>query len=89
MARDLTHTIFARLIKAELLVKMNLFNEAIQLIKSLHRGEKLPHHIDDKYISNASVLGSSSATKYVSVFFVVVVGLNFIKRVYEIGLDWL
>ena len=51
VARDLTHTVFARLIKIEALIKLNLFSEAIILINRLNRGEQLPHYIDDKYVN--------------------------------------
>ena len=48
LSRDLTHTVFSRLIKAEALIKLNLFSEAISLLSSLAKGERLPHLIDDK-----------------------------------------
>ena len=48
LSRDLTHTVFARLIKVEALIKLNLFSEAISLLSSLAKGERLPHLIDDK-----------------------------------------
>lgn len=50
VARDLTHTVFARLIKVEALVKLNLFTDAIILLNRLNRGEQLPHYIDDKHV---------------------------------------
>ena len=38
VARDLMHTVLARLIKIEALVKLNLFKEAIQQLNQLNRG---------------------------------------------------
>lgn len=48
LSRDLTHTVFARMIKIEALTKLNFFTEAIAMLNSIHKGEKLPHFIDDK-----------------------------------------
>lgn len=48
VARDLTHTVLARLIKMEALTKLNFFSEAMAILVSLQRGEQLPHFIDDK-----------------------------------------
>jgi hypothetical protein len=59
LSRDLAHTVFARLIKTEALIKLNLFSEAISLLNSLAKGERLPHLIDEK----SKVL---SGSKYVS-----------------------
>lgn len=50
MARDLTHTVLARTIKIEALIKLNMFSRAIVLINKLHRGERLPHFIDEKFM---------------------------------------
>ena len=66
LTRDLTHTIFSRLIKAEALVKLNLFSEAISLLNSLQKGERLPHFIDDK-----SKIINSSSPKYVGFFLII------------------
>lgn len=63
LARDLTHTVYSRLIKAELLVKQNLFNEAIKMIRSLYKNERMPHHIDEKNIV------TSAPSKYVRCVF--------------------
>lgn len=49
IARDLMHTVLARLIKIEALIKLNLFKEAIQQLNQLNRGERLPHSIDENY----------------------------------------
>lgn len=49
-ARDLTHTAFAKLLKIEALLKLNLFKEAIVQLNRFSRGERLPHYIDDKYV---------------------------------------
>ena len=51
IARDLTHSVFARLIKIEALVKLNMFHEAIILLNRFNRGEKLPHAIDNSYVN--------------------------------------
>lgn len=60
LARDITHTIFARLIKAEMLLRLNMFNECIGLLRCLHKADRLPHHIDDKFVINPP------QTRYVS-----------------------
>jgi hypothetical protein len=49
IARDVVQTILARLIKAEALIKLNLFSEAISLINGLNNCEQLPHILDDCY----------------------------------------
>ena len=61
--RDLTHTLFARLIKVEALTKLNLFSEAFSLLTSIQKAERLPHFIDDKY----KIL-SGTSSKYVRSF---------------------
>lgn len=48
VSRDLTHVVWARLIKAEALTKLFMFEEAINLILALHRAENLPNFIDEK-----------------------------------------
>ncbi|CAF0895749.1 unnamed protein product [Brachionus calyciflorus] len=48
LCRDLTHTVFARLIKVEALTKLNMFKEAISIFYSIHKGDSLPHYIDDR-----------------------------------------
>ncbi len=49
VARDLTHTVFSRLIKIEALIKLNMFSEAIILLNRLNNGDQFPHSIDDSY----------------------------------------
>ncbi len=49
-ARDLSNTLFARLIKIEALIKLNMFKEAILLLNRVNRGERLPHYIDDRNV---------------------------------------
>ncbi len=46
IARDLVHTLFARIIKCEALVKLSMFREAIILLNKVFRGERLPHYVD-------------------------------------------
>lgn len=48
LSRDMTHTVLSRLIKIEALTKLNFFSEAIQMLVSLQRGERLPNFIDDR-----------------------------------------
>ena len=64
LTRDLTHTVFSRLIKAEALIKLNLFSEAMSLLVSLQKGDRLPHFVDDK-----SKIISTSSPKYVMKFY--------------------
>jgi len=61
LARDLSHTVLARILKIEAFVKLNMFSRAIININQLSRGERLPHFIDEKYR-----LMFSNSTKYVS-----------------------
>ena len=48
-ARDLTHTIFARLIKMEALTKLNMFNEAFVIMHGLLNGSQLPQSTDHTF----------------------------------------
>jgi hypothetical protein len=59
LSRDLVHTVFARLIKAESLVKLNMFGEAIGLIESIQKADRLPTLFEDK------VKNTSAKSKYV------------------------
>ncbi len=59
LSRDLVHTVFARLIKAEALVKLNMFGEAIALIESIQKADRLPTLLEDKAKS------TSTKSKYV------------------------
>ena len=61
LARDLNHTVLARILKIEALVKLNMFSRAIQNMNQLCRGDRLPHFIDEKFR-----LISLSSNKYVS-----------------------
>jgi hypothetical protein len=58
-AHNLIHTIFARLIKAEALVKLNRFDVAIAQLSAVQRGQHLPHlihtNINDKSLKRVSV----------------------------------
>jgi len=49
ISRDLIHTLFARIIKCEVLVKLNMFKEAIILLNKIFRGERLPHNINSGF----------------------------------------
>jgi len=60
LTRDLTHTVLARILKIEALIKLKMFSNAFLLLNQLHRGNHLPHFIDDKYTHI-----HSSPTKYV------------------------
>lgn len=62
LCRDLSHTVFARLIKIEALTKLNIFKEAISILYSVHRGDNLPHFIDEK------CKNFSNESKYVSIY---------------------
>lgn len=65
VARDLTQTVFARLIKVEALSKMNRFNEAIVQLNRLTRGERLPHSIDDRFVN----IPNNQHVRYTEFFF--------------------
>ncbi len=60
LTRDLTHTVLAKILKIEALIKLKMFSNAILLINQLHRGDHLPHFIDDKFRAI-----HASSTKYV------------------------
>ena len=49
ISRDLTHTLFARLIKMEALTKLNMFNEAFVIMHRLLKGYQLPQPTDDTF----------------------------------------
>jgi hypothetical protein len=61
LSRDLAHTVFARLIKAEALVKLNMFGQAIGLLESVFKAERLPTLLEDK------VKNATSKSKYVRI----------------------
>ena len=48
MARDMMHTVFARLIKIEALTKLNMFGEAIGLMETVQKAENLPNLLEEK-----------------------------------------
>lgn len=60
LSRDIRHTVLARLIKTEALIKLNMFKEAISIIFLIQRADNLPNFIDDK------AKNFSSESKYVS-----------------------
>lgn len=49
IARDVQHTLQARLLKAETLTYINSYNEAMIILQRIKKGERLPHLIDEKY----------------------------------------
>jgi len=65
IARDLTQSVFARLIKIEALTKMHRFNEAIVQLNRLTRGERLPHAVDDRYVN----IPNNQHVRYTEFFF--------------------
>lgn len=77
LARDLTHALYARLVKIEALVKLSLFEEAINMLITVQRGEHLPHFIDDKCKTY-----SSSNVKHVKFLFTFRLYLNSPKNKY-------
>jgi hypothetical protein len=48
IARDFVHTTFSRLIKIEALTKLNMFSEAICLLETIQKGDRVPYYLEDK-----------------------------------------
>ena len=62
MTRNISHTVFARLLKIEALIILNKYTEAITLIQRIQRGERLPILVNE----NLKSFLYSASNKYVS-----------------------